>query len=368
MGGALWPEHHRYLADTLWTNSPPATVLATLRDHFMLAPSPKSQTTFVLSTGKDRDSSPLPDGAYSMTGDALMLCYAIWERPEDDVANRAWHRAMTADLDNFAVGHYVGEIGHRSRSTTRRKIVCEGKLGALAGTAEEIRLRRPLSRTFRGELIVLNRNSCSDFRSEIGAALPAPILLSITTIDSRRRNKGSAYEPHSELTMFRVKIAETPEIEEFLRVVSGLDQSGGDPRTKKIAHRIVTYLFKTIDDLDITPDEFWAAVSYINDLSASSEAGLLAAGLGLEHFLGFLRNDAVDVEKISRIRINRGIIQYLVGGGDHVGAARSACEDVVRALDVDPRAEHRAEQPELLAAQTLARFCGYADRAVIFAQ
>ena len=84
VGGALWPEHHRYLADTLWTNSPPATVLATLRDHFTLAPSPKSQTTFVLSTGKDRDSSPLPDGAYSMTGDALMLCYAIWERPEDE--------------------------------------------------------------------------------------------------------------------------------------------------------------------------------------------------------------------------------------------------------------------------------------------
>jgi FAD/FMN-containing dehydrogenase len=109
MGGALLPEHHRYLADTLWTNSLPATVLATLRDHFRRAPSAKSQTTFVLPTGKDRDSSPLPDSAYSMTGDALMLCYAIWERPEDDAANGAWHRAMMADLDNFAVGHYVGE-------------------------------------------------------------------------------------------------------------------------------------------------------------------------------------------------------------------------------------------------------------------
>ena len=109
MGGALWPEHHRYLADTLWTNSPPARVFATLRDHFRRAPSAKSQTAFVLSTGKERDSSSLPDGAYSMTGDALMLCYAIWERPEDDAANGAWHRAMTADLDNFAVGHYVGE-------------------------------------------------------------------------------------------------------------------------------------------------------------------------------------------------------------------------------------------------------------------
>jgi FAD/FMN-containing dehydrogenase len=102
----FWPERHRFLADTLWTNSP-AKVLATSRDHFMRAPSSKSSGVFVFSTGKDR--SPFPDGAYSMTGDALMLCYAVWERSEDDAANTAWHRAMTAQLDQYAVGHYVGE-------------------------------------------------------------------------------------------------------------------------------------------------------------------------------------------------------------------------------------------------------------------
>ena len=182
----------------------------------MLAPSPKSQTAFVLSTGKDRDSSPLPDGAYSMTGDALMLCYAIWERPEDDLANRAWHRAMTADLDNFAVGHYVGESDIVADPLTRRKIVCEGKLGAFAGTAEEIRPRRPLSRTFRGELIVLNRNSCSDFRSEIGAVLPAPILLSRTT-DSRCQKQGKRSKSTLKIedVPMSVKIAETPENDSF---------------------------------------------------------------------------------------------------------------------------------------------------------
>jgi hypothetical protein len=41
---------------------------------------------------------------------------------------------------------------------------------------------------------------------------------------------------------------------------------------------------------------------------------------------------------------------------------------MVGALDVGPRTEHRAEQPEFLAAQTLARFRGYAYRAVIFTQ
>jgi FAD/FMN-containing dehydrogenase len=109
MGGALWPEDHRYLADTIWTNSPPGAVLAALRTHFMRAPSPKSQTTFVLSTGGNQHAALRQDGAYSMTGDALMLCYAIWERAEDDAVNRAWHRAAIADLDRYAIGHYVGE-------------------------------------------------------------------------------------------------------------------------------------------------------------------------------------------------------------------------------------------------------------------
>ncbi len=32
---------------------------------------------------------PFPDAAYSMRGDALGLCYAAWERAEDDAANAA---------------------------------------------------------------------------------------------------------------------------------------------------------------------------------------------------------------------------------------------------------------------------------------
>jgi hypothetical protein len=41
---------------------------------------------------------------------------------------------------------------------------------------------------------------------------------------------------------------------------------------------------------------------------------------------------------------------------------------MVGALDPGSRTEHRAEQRQLLAAQTLARFGSDADRAVIFAQ
>ncbi len=109
MGGMLWPERHRYLADTLWSNSPPATVLGTLGEHFLRAPSAKSLAVFVFSTGAEGHAAPLPDAAFSMTARALLLCYAIWERPEDDATNAAWHRETITTLDPFAVGHYVGE-------------------------------------------------------------------------------------------------------------------------------------------------------------------------------------------------------------------------------------------------------------------
>ncbi len=109
LGGILWPERHRYLADTLWSDSLPSQQLATLRDYFLQAPSPKSVALCVFSTGAEGDAAVLPDGAFSMKAGTLLLCYATWDRPEDDAANAAWHRETIAALDQFAVGHYVGE-------------------------------------------------------------------------------------------------------------------------------------------------------------------------------------------------------------------------------------------------------------------
>ncbi len=109
LGGMLWPERHHYLADTLWSDSPPAQPLAIVRDYFLQAPSPKSLALCVFSTGAEGSAAALPGGAFSMTARTLLLCYAIWERPEDTAANTAWHREMMAALDPFAVGHYVGE-------------------------------------------------------------------------------------------------------------------------------------------------------------------------------------------------------------------------------------------------------------------
>jgi catechol 1,2-dioxygenase len=55
----------------------------------------------------------------------------------------------------------------------------------------------------------------------------------------------------------------------------------------------VSDLFKTIEEFDIQPDEFWGAMSYLTTLGQASEVGLLVPGLGLETFLD-LRTDAAE--------------------------------------------------------------------------
>ena len=92
-----------------------------------------------------------------------------------------------------------------------------------------------------------------------------------------------------------IQIFNTPEVQDFLRLASGLNQSGGNPRAKQIVHRLLSDLFKAIDDLDITSDEYWAGVAYLNTLGARGEAGLLSPGLGLDRFLD-MRMDAKDKE------------------------------------------------------------------------
>ncbi|QAA98390.1 MULTISPECIES: catechol 1,2-dioxygenase [Agrobacterium tumefaciens complex] len=90
-----------------------------------------------------------------------------------------------------------------------------------------------------------------------------------------------------------VSIFERADIQAFLKVLSGLDNNDGDARMKQIVHRIMSDLFKAIDDLDITPDEYWNGIAWLNDIGAAGQAGLISPGLGLDHFLDE-RLDAID--------------------------------------------------------------------------
>lgn len=95
------------------------------------------------------------------------------------------------------------------------------------------------------------------------------------------------------------RISHQPELQQFFRQAAGLDNTGGNPRTKEIVLRILQETARIIEDLQITDDEFWAGVSYLNRLGASNEAGLLVAGLGVEHFLDLLADARDEASGIS---------------------------------------------------------------------
>ncbi|WP_111498031.1 catechol 1,2-dioxygenase [Marinobacter bohaiensis] len=93
-----------------------------------------------------------------------------------------------------------------------------------------------------------------------------------------------------------VKTMHTQDVKELLEKVAGFDQQGGNDRYKKIIHRLVGDVYRLIEDFDVTPDEFWHAVNYVNRLGQNGEAPLLAPGLGFDHYLD-IRMDAEDAER-----------------------------------------------------------------------
>lgn len=84
----------------------------------------------------------------------------------------------------------------------------------------------------------------------------------------------------------------TQEVKALLNKVAGFEQSGGDERLKRIVHRVVADLFRTIEEFDIQPSEFWSAMGYLTRLGQANEVGLLVPGLGLETFLDLRADQA----------------------------------------------------------------------------
>lgn len=82
-----------------------------------------------------------------------------------------------------------------------------------------------------------------------------------------------------------VNPAKQTELESLLAISSGLNSEQGNERFKAIMHQVLSDLCQTIKKFDISDEEFWLAVNYLNELGERKEAALLAAGLGLEHYL-----------------------------------------------------------------------------------
>jgi catechol 1,2-dioxygenase len=96
-----------------------------------------------------------------------------------------------------------------------------------------------------------------------------------------------------------------------------------NPRVQQVVVRLLGDLCKAIEDLDLTPSEFWSGVGYLSNAGASNELGLLAAGLGLEHFLDLRADEAEKKAGLDGLtpRTIEGPL-YVAGAPESVGFAR----------------------------------------------
>jgi len=100
-------------------------------------------------------------------------------------------------------------------------------------------------------------------------------------------------------------------------------KSPAHPRVQEVTLRLVTDLCKAIEDLNITPTEFWKGLEYFSEAGARNELGLLAPGIGLERFLD-IRADEAD-EQAGLVGGTPRTIEgplYVAGAPESTGFAR----------------------------------------------
>ena len=131
-----------------------------------------------------------------------------------------------------------------------------------------------------------------------------------------------------------VNLTDSPPVKQLLDRIAGLDQPGGNDRLKRIVRCVTSDLCRTMEEFDVTPSEFWTAVSYLTRLGQANEVGLLVPGLGIETFL-----DVMMDEKERRAGLTGGTPRTIEGPLYVAGAPLEKNE---ARLDQDP------EQGEVL--------------------
>lgn len=114
------------------------------------------------------------------------------------------------------------------------------------------------------------------------------------------------------------------DIEKLVKRIN-VDTANGpvDQRVQQVVVRLVSDLFKAIEDLDLQPSEVWKGLEYLTDAGQANELGLLAAGIGLEHFLDFRADEADAKAGVTggTPRTIEGPL-YVAGAPESVGFAR----------------------------------------------
>ncbi|WP_330342335.1 FAD-binding oxidoreductase [Streptomyces sp. NBC_00557] len=104
----LWPERHRYAADTLWSHLDYASLLAAMGEALTAAPSRKSIVLAPVSP-VSRQETVARSMAFSVLGDSYVVPYAIWDAPSDDDDNVRWLRETMRTVEPYGTGHYIAE-------------------------------------------------------------------------------------------------------------------------------------------------------------------------------------------------------------------------------------------------------------------
>jgi len=104
-----YPEDHRYLADTFWTDRDVGEALMPLQQEFGRAPSGKNVVIALMPGNGARQGLSNADGAYSMDERTLVMPYSIWTDPKDDRANGEWMAEMVGLLEPLSTGHFISE-------------------------------------------------------------------------------------------------------------------------------------------------------------------------------------------------------------------------------------------------------------------
>jgi catechol 1,2-dioxygenase len=108
----------------------------------------------------------------------------------------------------------------------------------------------------------------------------------------------------------------------LLQLVTQIQHKAPNERVRTVSNRIVSDLFKAIDELDIQPAEFWGTVDWLSEAGRNGELGLITAGLGFDRLLD-IRMDIAD-----RARGLQGTPRaiegplYIAGAPQEVGFAR----------------------------------------------
>src|SRR5690554_5942039 len=113
---------------------------------------------------------------------------------------------------------------------------------------------------------------------------------------------------------------------QLLELVSTSNRDNGNPRAQEITKRIVSDLFRAIDDLDITPDEFWKGIDWLTRLGVEGQTGLITAGLGFDRLLD-IRQDEADREQGRSDGTPRAIEGPLYVAGAPVSSGEARLDD-----------------------------------------